>query len=371
MDPAVNLGKPKDEKSRNTIDKPHDALFQGLLSDPLRSQSVLQAHLERWTLELLADELPVPLDPSFVDQALRRSQSDKLLQVTLKDGEPGYVYALLEHKSYPDAGTALQISTYKSRIWERYAQGRASRLRALPTIIPVVFYHGEEEWTAPMSIREMLRTRDERSRKLEPALGYYLRDLRRIPAEQLASDRAARAGLIALRHSHARSQDERLRELPEVVAGPRSGSEYEKQVFMYLMNIWGIASETLGDVAEVVKPRRGKAVVGQIVQELIDRGKAQGLTQGLIKGEAKGLIKGEAKGEARGLIKGEAKGLIKGEAKGLAGALTRLLERRFGMLPRAVRRWIATAPASELDARFIDSLDAKSLAEVFPGLDWN
>ena len=88
-------------------------------------------------------------------------------------------------------------------------------------------------------------------------------------------------------------------------------------------------------------------MVGQIVQELIDRGKAQGLAQGLIKGEAKG------------------------EAKGLAGALTRLLERRFGMLPRAVRRWIATAPASELDARFTDSLDAKSLAEVFPGLDWN
>ncbi len=325
------------------IDKPHDAIFQGLLSDPQRSQSVLRAHLEPWMTEMLADEPPVPLDTSFVDEDLRRSQSDKLLQVRLKDGEPGFVYALLEHKSYPVAGTALQVWKYKVRIWERYAGKVASKLRALPSIIPVVFYHGAQDWGAPWSIREMLATGHGGLRDLEPEFGYYLRDLRTIPAEQLASDAATRAGLVALRHSHG-SQEARLSALPEVVAGPRSGSEYERQVFVYLMGVWQVPAQTLAEVAEQAKPGRGKAVVGQVLQEILDRGEAKGLVKGLVKGEAKGLV------------------------KGLACALTRLLESRFDRLPGTVLRRIATARTSEPDAWFTVSLGAESLREVFPDL---
>ena len=94
------------------------------------------------------------MDMSFVDEDLRSSQSDKLFEVKLKDGQPGYVYALLEHKSYPDSGTALQVLTYKVRILEKYAQGRAGRLRALPTVVPLVFYHGAHPWTSPGSPSE-------------------------------------------------------------------------------------------------------------------------------------------------------------------------------------------------------------------------
>ncbi len=81
-------------------------------------------------------------------------------------------------------------------------------------------------------------------------------------------------------------------------------------------------------------------MVGQVLQEILDRGEARGL----------------------------AKGLIKGEAKGLACALTRLLESRFDRLPGPVRRRIATARTSELDDWFTVSLGAESLCEVFPDL---
>ncbi len=183
----------------------------------------------------------------------------------------------------------------------------------------------------------MLGTKDRRLRELEPGFGYYFRDLREMPVEQLASDAETRAGLIALRHSHDKGQEERLRALPEVLAGPRSGSEYEKQVILYLMGVWRMSVGKLKETAEEVKPRRGRAVVGQIVQELIE--------SGFVKGEASGLV------------------------KGLAGALTDVLERRFGMLPGAVRAWIAAAPADELRSRHMDSLGANSLAELFPELD--
>ena len=89
-------------------------------------------------------------------------------------------------------------------------------------------------------------------------------------------------------------------------------------------------------------------MVGQVVEELLNRGKAKWLAQG--------RAEGEATGEA------------KGEAKALARALRRLLERRFGPLPPAVRTRIAGASASDLDVGFAAALDAESLSAVFPDL---
>jgi len=83
------------------LNKPHDSIFQAILSDRLRSQAVLRAHLEPWQAELLADELPVPLDRSFVDEELRSSQSDKLFEVKLKDCQPALVCAIF---TVPDLG---------------------------------------------------------------------------------------------------------------------------------------------------------------------------------------------------------------------------------------------------------------------------
>ncbi len=114
-----------------------------------------------------------------MDENLRSSQVDQLFEVQLCNGDTAFVYVLLEHKSTSDPGIALQLARYKNRIWEAYAAGelpvdgpaypdtRVGRLRALPAIIPVVFYHGREPWTAPYSLAEMipdLRLRESWSR---------------------------------------------------------------------------------------------------------------------------------------------------------------------------------------------------------------
>ncbi len=327
------------------LNNPHDLVFRATLSDERRAQAVLQAHLEPWIAALVADEPPLPLDGSFVDEDLRGSRSDKLLRVTLKTGEPGFVHVLLEHKSSSDPGTALQVFRYKLRIWEAYAQGSRAKLRALPTIIPLVFYHGRAAWTAPGSITEMLATGDERLRALEPSFGYYLRDLGHIPLDRLASDPAAWAGLVALRYSPKGREGEKLRVLPEVLAALPDGSEFERQMVLYVMSVWEVQLTTLETAAEQAKPGRGQAMVGQVVQELIEKGKALGLEQGL------------------------EQGIEQGEAKGLAGTLSQLLEHRFGQLPHPVRRRIAVAAPTELSAWFTTALGAECLAEVFPDVD--
>ena len=326
----------------------HDNLFHATLSHQRRARSVLRAHLEPWIADLLEDSPPKPLDGSFVDEHLRASQSDRLLKVTLKKGpKPAFVYALLEHKSYSDPGTALQIHKYKGRIRERYADGKADRLRALPPILPLVFYHGKEKWSAPRSLAEMVATDEDRLRALESSFGYYLRNLGALPPERLAADREARAGLLALRYSHhgEKGMEEKLEALPDLLGALRERTEFARQVVVYLVCEWNVRASTLSEVAERVQPGKGGALVSDAAQELIDKGKTEG--------------------KAEGRVEGKAEGRVEGKAEALADSLRQLLEHRFGRLPLAALGRIAQASASELAAWFKAALDASSLSEVF------
>jgi len=325
-----------------SLSQPHNNLMLAILSDPVRARSVLEAHLADWIVERIADELPVPLDGSFVDKELRGSQTDKLFRVRFRNGRPGLAYVLFEHKSRPYAGTALLIHRYKARIWETYAQGRADRLRALPPIIPVVIYHGREPWSAPLSVADMLADQDERMRALEPSFGYFLRDLGKIPVTELAEDPAARAGLTALRYSHAGDglAEEKLAALEEMLAGLPDGTDYERQVVVYILNVWRVPEAVLREAAARAKPGRGEGSVGEVIQELIDQGMELGV----------------------------AKGMRMGVAEGVANSLRQLLEHKFGSPPESVLRLVAEASPPQIDAWFMAALDARSLAEVFGGL---
>ena len=132
-----------------------------------------------------------------------------------------------------------------------------------------------------------------------------------------------------------------MRVLPHVLAALPEGSEFERQVLLYGLGVWEVQPPKLQMAAEQAKPGRGERVVGQVVQELIDEGKALGLDEG----------------KALGL------------AQGLAGTLSELLEHRFGRLPSSIRLRIAAAGPAELNDWFTTALGARSLAEVFPDLD--
>ena len=319
----------------------HDALFRAILADPQRAYAVLCAHLEPQLLRLLADEPPQLLEGSFIDESLRRSCSDTLLQVRLRSGKPAFIYILLEHKSRSDPGTALQVLKYKFRIWERYAGGSARKLRALPAIVPVIFYHGSAPWSAPRSIAAMLGSKDPFLRALEPNFGYFLRNLNELPEEGLADDPGTWAGLMLLRYSHRgpEAMEEKLALLPRILVALQDGSFYQRQVVVYVMSDWHVPQAAVSAAAEEALPGRGEAMVGQVVQELLDQGETEGL----------------------------AKGLAQGLAQGRAEDLTWLLEHRFGPLPAAARKRLAGASPDELQSWFKAALGASSLAAAFNG----
>jgi len=340
-EPQPPSGPRKDRRSGMTP-TPHDALFRALTADPVRARALLRDHMPNDIAGRLADTPPRIIEGTFVDEALRGSQSDLLMEVETETGNLAFLYVLVEHKSTPDPGVVLQVASYMIRIWQRHAQGRAERFRALPPIIPLVGYSGSAPWTVPTELSEMMATDDPALRFMD--LRVVLRQWARMSPEALSRDPELRAGLVTL-------TGQALEEPDLVAEGVVDNDLLMGQIMLYIAKVYVKVkiAEVLVIFGNTVAARKVEGFMETIEHALKEEGRAEGV----------------AMGEARGLAKGEARGLAMGRVEGEGKSLMRLLERRFGTLSDEDRERIANANLEQL-GRWLDRvLDAESLSAVF------
>ena len=151
----------------------HDALFKLLVSRPEKAGELLWSHLPAELVDRLDTSIdPEPVDGSFIDAEGRSTQCDALFRVALKSGGEAGIYVLAEHKSSVDPATPVQLLKYVCNIWLSREIGGDGSARRLPLIIPVVFYHGESEWSVPLSVSDMIDVPEELE-DVAPGLGEY------------------------------------------------------------------------------------------------------------------------------------------------------------------------------------------------------
>ena len=320
---------------------PYDALFRAVVSNRRRAAGLVRDFLPAEVAERLdPGSLPEPVEGSFVDGEGAKTQCDALFRVRLRDGlRPARIYALLEHKSRVDPAAALQVARYMINVWTREVEEHGwSEDRRLPPIFPLVLYHGRGRWTAPLSLAEMVEA--------PPGFGgpadgfaYGLRDLGRIPASRLPQPPDLRAGLLALREAFSEGVDDAV--LDMITGGPVDGSDFERHLMLYVTERLDLAPEALEASLRRTKPERWEALMGTVAQAWMDEGRAKGIAEGI------------------------ADGLLQGRSEGEAALLLRLLERRFGRLPAAIRDRVRGAAADDLEAWSVAVLDADSLDAVF------
>ena len=314
---------------------PHDALFRALLDDPQRAAILLREQLPSALASRLTAEAPRLLDGSFIDERLRDTQSDRLYAVTLTGGKMALLYVLLEHKSVPDPGTPLQLLGYMVRIWERYAEGRATRLRHLPPILPVVLYHGVRRWTVPRSILDCLDA-DADLRDWLRDLRYQVRDLGPMPYLERSADPAVRAALGALCAVFVR--DLAPADLARILRDLPDGEALERQVLVYVVRNYKITEALFREALTQAKPEREEVLHMTVAQEWIQRGVEQGMQQGM------------------------QQGMERGRLENLVENLIAILEARFGAVDDALRGRLAVLDLPTLRplirrAATIDTLD--------------
>ena len=162
-----------------------------------------------------------------------------------------------------------------------------------------------------------------------------IREWVQMSPEKLSRDPISRAALLSLTERGPAY-------LPEVAKAVQDNPVLQDKFAEYIDDTAkGSARDLLEEhliaAAANYKAGQKEGVMGKMIENFI----------------AEGRVEGRVEGEARGLAKGEAKSLI------------RLLERRFGPLPAAVRSRIDGADLTQLDAWIDRVLDAKSLDAMF------
>lgn len=309
----------------------HDSFFKNVLGNQQAANTFLREHLPPDVLELLTSDPPEAFRGSFVDEELRQHHSDLLFTVRLNSGENALVYVLVEHKSSVDSAARLQLLRYIVRILTDWHEGHGKRL-PLPVVLPLVVHQGPGEWDASCEFMELFGVVPEILRPHLPSFRHALVDLACIADDRLSAEPRLRAHLKALKYA-------RRPDLPEKVDVLLAEAPVLEVVDVALILTYidrvasAISPEVIRETLRRLVPEREEEIMGPLTQPYF----------------AKGL----------------AEGLAKGHAEGEASSLIRVLEKRFGVLPSALRQRVLTADLASIETWLDRALDATDLESVF------
>ncbi|MBF0421316.1 MAG: Rpn family recombination-promoting nuclease/putative transposase [Magnetococcales bacterium] len=321
------------------IAHPHDRFLKLLLSDPERAAHLLRERLPVEISELLSDELPELVVGSFVDQELQEYLTDRLFRVRTVHGQEAFLYALVDHKSYPDGFVAWQLLRYMVRALEQWERENP-KWKRLPVIVPLVVYHGADTWRIPNNFLALV----DASTEWRPYLldfKFSLFDLGHIEDHRLSKQPHLRAWLLAAKYATRDGKQLEIKDfLVEVL------TEVPADDFMIIMRyvVETYTNYDEKDVREIVRRVRPKEEEKMMSQF------AQSVAQSVIENTNPKWTQ---------MVRQE------GEQKGEAKILTRQLQRRFGTVPDWASEKVSKADLPSLENWSLRIFDAQSLDDVF------
>lgn len=166
------------EKGLNNS-KYRDSSSKIIFEEPILCAQFLQGYVD---IPMFKDVRPEDIEDvseRCVHMFTEERNSDVVKRVRLKDEKtPFYLISLIEHKTDVDYNVVMQIFRYMAFIWEDYEKEMEKKQTGIsrtkdfryPPILPIVFYDGENDWTAAISLHERVFLSD--------ALGNYIPDYR-------------------------------------------------------------------------------------------------------------------------------------------------------------------------------------------------
>ena len=217
------------------IQNPHDTFIKELIAEKKYAVELLSASLSE-KLSAMLDWTKIRKEPgSFIDEEHRELRSDALFSVSFKDAGELQIYILLEHKSYPYSHIHIQLLEYMCSIYKEQI-----RQKKEPTlVVPVVFYHGKEKWSYPLSFLDTFKLPADAKEMLKESVldfSYCIFDLNVRQYEEMNFSSNMQSSLFALQHYWHFRQEEYLREFGSRVGKLiKENPELLEKILAYLM----------------------------------------------------------------------------------------------------------------------------------------
>ncbi len=150
---------------------PHDALFKATFSAPRRAADVLRRQPPPDVADRIDWSTLERVPAESIGQDLTARRADLIFRARI--GEQTAFFLLFEHQSSVDPLMPVRVYIYISRIWEGWLREHPNA-GYVPAVLPVVLYHGERPWTAPLDLHALFDLPD----PLKAGLGPHLPALR-------------------------------------------------------------------------------------------------------------------------------------------------------------------------------------------------
>ncbi|MBL0941156.1 MAG: Rpn family recombination-promoting nuclease/putative transposase [Alphaproteobacteria bacterium] len=270
--------------TKNHIASPHDRFVRAIMTNPKVIQEFFETNLPQEVKDLIDFSSITPEKESFINDKLRLQIADILFSVEFQ-GEPGYLYLLLEHASSPDKMLPFRMLKYMISILDHHLI--KTNTQKLPLIYPLVLYTGKTRFIHSMDLFELFGSQKALAKTIftNP---YHLVDLTQVSDEALKQH--LWFGAAALVAKHIRDQDI-LPTLREVVRILKALEEKGEEGYIYTVISYVVeAGEVLDKDAFVETLTQGLASLNEErIMSILEQFKPEIYNRGIEKGKLEAL----------------------------------------------------------------------------------
>ena len=269
-----------------TIASPHDILLKDLLQHKTEAIAFFEKFLDSKIVELINLQTLESQNISYVSPDLDTKFSDIVFKVKLKNAQNLYLSILIEHKSAPDKYTCLQILRY---IVEAHNK-QIKENKSLELILPVLFYHGKENWKYK-TIKDLLSNYPSSFMRFVPNFDVFNINLKSYPQQELAQIRAEYLS-ACMQVMNADTPSKAKKGLREIVKRHKNFEDGEQilKIIRYLYTVSEIKMEEIIEIIEDLPSTLNNKFM-TAYEQTIEIGEKRGIEKGIEKGIEEGIEK--------------------------------------------------------------------------------
>ena len=147
--------KKRAAKSVGSVHQIHDFGYKRLFSNVIIFRQLLESFVDQpWVKELDFSEAET-VNSSFISKNYKKTESDIIYKLKLKNGKDAYVYVLLEFQSSVDRFISVRILNYLTSLYVSLIRSGQVKDK-LPPVFPILLYNGDPKWTAPDNVADLI-----------------------------------------------------------------------------------------------------------------------------------------------------------------------------------------------------------------------
>ncbi len=274
--------------SHNTF--PHDAAYKAFFSNPEIFRNLLTNFVPKPLIADIDFDSLESFSTEHVTDKLSKRFNDVVWKLRWKDRDC-YIYILLEFQSSPDYWMPVRILTYTSLLWENIIKKNGKKLgKKLPFVFPIVIYNGSREWSAPLSISQLLEGVPKYLEQYIPRHSYFLLDIARIGKQDLGEDKGNLSYIFRIEQASSYDEVESNYNKLLSLLNSEEYSLLRKSLETWIKCIFH--TRTLTTDEDIHNPEKEQFMLAERVamwrKELIQEGIEQGISQGIEQGISQG-----------------------------------------------------------------------------------